>query len=161
MRCTGLETGLFQRYKMLLSSAGKLLNQKQAELNSELKNTQRIATLLLVIPLLLAVLLLLFSRVFLKCAIVKPFNDVLTATTEISAGNLTHRAPKQGVQELDLVSQAINSMADKLASSQETLVRMEKQAAQGLLVTMLAQNIRNPLASIRATAQVTSTSWKR
>jgi signal transduction histidine kinase len=45
-------------------------------------------------------------------------------------------------------------MADKLASSQETLVRTEKQAAQGLLVPMLAHNIRNPLASIRATAQV-------
>ncbi len=45
-------------------------------------------------------------------------------------------------------------MADKLAISQETLVRTEKQAAQGLLVPMLAHNIRNPLASIRATAQV-------
>ena len=45
-------------------------------------------------------------------------------------------------------------MADKLAFSQEALVRTEKQAAQGLLVPMLAHNIRNPLASIRATAQV-------
>ncbi len=153
---TGLETGLFQRYEMLLGRTENLLNQKQTELNSELKNTQRIATLLLVIPLALAVLLLLFSRVFLKRAIVKPLNDVLTATTEISAGNLAHRAPEEGVLELASVSQAINSMADKLASSQETLVRTEKQAAQGLLVPMLAHNIRNPLASIRATAQVMS-----
>ena len=45
-------------------------------------------------------------------------------------------------------------MAGQLASSQEALVRTEKQAAQGLLVPMLAHNIRNPLASIRATAQV-------
>jgi signal transduction histidine kinase len=45
-------------------------------------------------------------------------------------------------------------MADKLLNSQENLVRTEKQAAQGLLVPMLAHNIRNPLASIRATAQV-------
>jgi nitrogen-specific signal transduction histidine kinase len=34
------------------------------------------------------------------------------------------------------------------------LVRSEKQAAQGALVPVLAHNIRNPLASIRATAQV-------
>ena len=43
---------------------------------------------------------------------------------------------------------------DVLARSQEALIRTEKQAAQGLLVPMLAHNIRNPLASIRATAQV-------
>ncbi len=48
-------------------------------------------------------------------------------------------------------------MAGELARSQEALIRTEKQAAQGLLVPMLAHNIRNPLASIRATAQVTDT----
>ncbi|MGZ8258196.1 MAG: sensor histidine kinase, partial [Methylotenera sp.] len=48
-------------------------------------------------------------------------------------------------------------LRDKLIISQETLVRTEKQAAQGLLVPMLAHNIRNPLASIRATAQVMDT----
>jgi signal transduction histidine kinase len=95
-----------------------------------------------------------FSRIFLKRAIVRPIEGVLQATTEISAGNLTHRAPEAGAEELTAVSKAINDMADKLVISQETLVRTEKQAAQGLLVPMLAHNIRNPLASIRATAQV-------
>ncbi|MBA3695270.1 MAG: HAMP domain-containing histidine kinase [Methylotenera sp.] len=150
----GLETGLFQRYENILGRTEKLLSQKQAELDLELKNTKRITTILLVIPLSLAIFLLIFSRVFLKRAIVKPINGVLKATAEISAGNLAHRAPEEGVLELALVSKAINSMADKLARSQETLVRTEKQAAQGLLVPMLAHNIRNPLASIRATAQV-------
>lgn len=151
---TGLETGLFQRYENILGRTEKLLSQKQAELDSKLVETRRISTILLVIPLLLAVVLLVFSRVFLKRAIVTPINDVLKATEEISAGNLAHRASQQGVAELASVSIAINSMADKLASSQETLVRTEKQAAQGALVPMLAHNIRNPLASIRATAQV-------
>lgn len=151
---TGLETGLFQRYENILGRTEKLLNQKQVELDTKLTETKRISTILLIIPLLLAIVLLLFSRVFLKRAIVTPINGVLKATSEISAGNLAHRAPEQGVQELASLSIAINSMADKLASSQETLVRTEKQAAQGLLVPMLAHNIRNPLASIRATAQV-------
>lgn len=151
---TGLETGMFQRYENILGRTEKLLSQKQAELDTKLIETKRISTILLVIPLLLAVVLLVFSRVFLKSAIVTPINDVLKATDEISAGNLAHRAPQQGVAELASVSIAINSMADKLASSQETLVRTEKQAAQGALVPMLAHNIRNPLASIRATAQV-------
>ncbi|HSI37658.1 MAG TPA: ATP-binding protein [Methylotenera sp.] len=151
---TGLETGLFKRYEEILAHTEALLSQKQTELNKQLKDTKRISTILLIIPLVLAVLLLIFSRIFLKRAIVKPIEGVLKATTEISAGNLTHRAPEEGAEELTAVSKAINDMADKLVISQETLVRTEKQAAQGLLVPMLAHNIRNPLASIRATAQV-------
>jgi signal transduction histidine kinase len=151
---TEIETGLFKRYEEILARTEKLLNQKQIELDSQLKASKRTSVILLIIPLVLAVLLLMFSRIFLKRAIVKPLNDVLKATSEISAGNLTHKAPEVGIVELAAVSNAINDMADKLAISQETLVRTEKQAAQGLLVPMLAHNIRNPLASIRATAQV-------
>ena len=151
---TDIETGLFHRYEDILARTEKLLNQKQLELNKQLTSTKLTATILLIIPLLLAVLLLIFSSVFLKRAIVKPIEGVLRATSEISSGNLSHRAPEEGVAELSAVSQAINVMADKLSSSQETLVRTEKQAAQGLLVPMLAHNIRNPLASIRATAQI-------
>jgi signal transduction histidine kinase len=151
---TDIETGLFHRYEDILARTEKLLNQKQVELTKQLTSTKRIASILLIIPLILAVLLLIFSRVFLKRAIVKPIEGVLKATSEISTGNLSYRAPEEGVQELTAVSQAINVMADKLAFSQEALVRTEKQAAQGLLVPMLAHNIRNPLASIRATAQV-------
>ncbi len=151
---TDIETGLFNHYEVILAHTETLLNQKQKELAKQLSNTKRIATLLLIIPLLVAVLLLIFSRVFLKRAIVQPIQGVLRATAEISTGNLNHRAPEEGVAELAMVSQAINVMADKLSFSQEALVRSEKQAAQGLLVPMLAHNIRNPLASIRAIAQV-------
>lgn len=151
---TDIETGLFKGFEDILARTEKLLSQKQSQLDKQLIETKRTATILLIIPLVLAVLLLIFSRIFLKRAIVKPIEDVLKATSEISAGNLTHKAPEEGVAELTAVSQAINEMADKLASSQEALVRSEKQAAQGLLVPMLAHNIRNPLASIRATAQV-------
>jgi signal transduction histidine kinase len=151
---SGLETGLFKRYEDILAHTEKLLNQKQIELDNQLKETKRTSTILLTIPLILAILLLIFSRVFLKRAIVAPLNDVLKATAEISAGNLNQRAPIEGVVELAALSNALNDMADKLAISQDTLVRTEKQAAQGLLVPMLAHNIRNPLASIRATAQV-------
>lgn len=151
---TDIETGLFSRYEDILIRTEKLLSKKQADLTQKLANTKRTASILLIVPMLLALLLLIFSRVFLKRAIVKPLESVLKATAEISAGNLSHKAPEGGVAELTAVSQAINEMADKLATSQEALVRTEKQAAQGLLVPMLAHNIRNPLASIRATAQV-------
>ena len=151
---TEIETGLFKRYEEILARTEQLLNQKQIDLDSQLQASKRTSVILLIIPLVLAILLLLFSRIFLKRAIVKPLNDLLKATSEISAGYLAHKAPEVGIVELAAVSNAINDMADKLVISQETLVRTEKQAAQGLLVPMLAHNIRNPLASIRATAQV-------
>lgn len=151
---TDLEAGLFHRYESLLASTEHLLNQKQTELETQLKNSKRKSNYLLFTPLLLAILLLLFSRVFLKRSIVRPIQGLLHATTEISAGNLTHKAPDENIEELASLSKAVNEMADKLLTSQENLIRTEKQAAQGLLVPMLAHNIRNPLASIRATAQV-------
>ncbi|MDD2833054.1 MAG: HAMP domain-containing sensor histidine kinase [Methylotenera sp.] len=151
---TGLESGIFSHYETLLANTELLLNQKQLELEQKLQKNKSKSNFLLFTPLILAMLLLVFSRIFLKRSIVRPINDVLQATSEISAGNLTHKAPEEGVEELAALSKAINTMADKLMSSQESLIRSEKQAAQGLLVPMLAHNIRNPLASIRATAQV-------
>jgi len=151
---TDLESGLFQRYEKILANTEQLLNEKQIELEFKIEESKRKANYMLFTPLILAVLLLLFSRVFLKRSIVKPIEDVLKATAEISAGNLSHKAPEESIAELASLSRAINDMAEKLMISQENLVRTEKQAAQGLLVPMLAHNIRNPLASIRATAQV-------
>lgn len=150
----GLESGLFLRYEAILTSTENLLSQKQKELATQQTQTKQKSTVLLIIPLLLALILLIFSRVFLNRAIVKPIKSILNATEEISAGKLSHKVPQEGASELTDVSAAINTMAEKLLTSQETIVRTEKQAAQGLLVPMLAHNIRNPLASIRAIAQV-------
>lgn len=155
---TDLESDVFKRYESISARAEGLLTLKQKELEQRLAESKRRSTALLIIPILLSSLLLLFSRFFLKRAIVKPMEGLVTATTQISAGNLTHKAPETGAEELVTLSAAINHMADELAISQEALVRTEKQAAQGLLVPMLAHNIRNPLASIRATAQVADSS---
>jgi signal transduction histidine kinase len=149
-----LESGIFQRYELVSARAERLLTLKQFELQQRLEEAKRTSIALLTIPIALAVLLLLFSRFFLKRAIVRPIEGIVHATTEISAGRLEHKAPEAGAAELATLSRAINHMAEKLAHSQEALIRTEKQAAQGLLVPMLAHNIRNPLASIRATAQV-------
>lgn len=154
---TDIEAGVFSRYEAVSASAERLLTLKQAELSQRLAAAQRTALLWLGIPVALAVLLLLFSRIFLQRAIATPLADILHATTELSAGRLDHKVPETGAAEMSTLAQAINRMAEDLAHSQEALVRSEKQAAQGALVPMLAHNIRNPLASIRAVAQVADT----
>jgi len=149
-----IETGIFSHYEIVSKRAEDLLTLKEIELKTRLVEAKESAIAVLIIPILLAGLLLFLSRVFLKRAIVNPINAVMKATAEISAGNLQHKVPETGAAEMVTLSREINKMADDLQTSRDALVRTEKQAAMGLLVPMLAHNIRNPLASIRATAQV-------
>jgi signal transduction histidine kinase len=149
-----METGIFTRYEAVSKHAEDLLLIKQNELKMRLNEAKRASMAILIIPILLAGLLLTLSRLFLKRSIINPINAIMQATSEISAGNLQHKVPETGALELATLSHEINKMADDLQTSRDALVRSEKQAAMGLLVPMLAHNIRNPLASIRATAQI-------
>lgn len=149
-----METGIFSRYEAVSKRAEDLLILKQNELKMQLNKAKQTSIVILAISILLAGLLLVLSRLFLKRAIVNPINAMMQATSEISAGNLQHKVPENGAAELATLSQEINKMAIELQANRDALVRTEKQAAMGLLVPMLAHNIRNPLASIRATAQI-------
>lgn len=149
-----METGIFNQYEAVSKHAEDLLRLKQAELRARLDDAKQTSIAILLIPILLAGLLLMLSRLFLKRAIVNPIKAMMQAASEISAGNLQHKVPEAGAAELAKLSQEINMMADELQTNRDALVRTEKQAMMGLLVPMLAHNIRNPLASIRATAQI-------
>lgn len=151
---SNLELKIFRHYESVTSAAEKLLADKQKRILAKLKQANQKAGVLLTIPVVLGIFLLLFSRTFLQRSIARPIEAVLRATQEISAGKLQRRVPETGAAELVRLASAINQMADTLISSQDALLRSEKQAAQGALVPVLAHNIRNPLASIRATAQV-------
>ncbi len=151
---TDLELKIFRHYESVTSAAESLLADKQQRVLAKLKQADKNAGILLTIPAVLGIFLLLFSRTFLQRAIARPIAAVLRATQEISQGKLQQRVPETGAAELARLASAINQMADELMRSQDALLRSEKQAAQGALVPVLAHNIRNPLASIRATAQV-------
>jgi signal transduction histidine kinase len=149
-----IETGIFTHYEEVSKRAEHLLMIKQSEIKNRLDDARSSSIAVLSLPLLLACVLILYSRRILKRSIVKPINDIMIATNAISTGNLSHQVPEAGAEELAVLSKEINKMAEDLALSRDALVKSEKQAALGLLVPMLAHNIRNPLASIRATAQV-------
>lgn len=150
---TDLELQIFRHYESVTTTAEKLLADKQKRVLAKLKQADQKAGVLLAIPVVLGIFLLLFSRTFLQRAIARPIAAILRATQEIHQGKLQQRVPETGAAELAHLASAINHMADELIHSQEALLRSEKQAAQGALVPVLAHNIRNPLASIRATAQ--------
>lgn len=85
--------------------------------------------------------------------LVRPIQAIGAATRVIATGDLAHRIPVARQDELGELAGSINTMAASLARIQRELVTAERFAMIGEMSAYVAHNIRNPLASIRATAQ--------
>lgn len=151
---TDLELGGFGAYELAFENIERLVEIQKAESQRHLAMLNRLAPLLLALPILLAIGLLVYSRFFLQRAIVRPLVAAQRATAMISRGDLDQHVPERGAAELVLLAQSVNRMAADLSHSRAALLRAEKQATLAALVPVVAHNIRNPLASIRATAQI-------
>ena len=106
------------------------------------------------IPILVGIGLLFFSRRSLVLGFVKPMQAVVAGTREISSGNLERSLPDDGVSEVRELASGINHMAAELEANRVAIRANERQSALGSLVPVVAHNIRNPLAAIRANAQL-------
>lgn len=114
----------------------------------------RYAPILIPTLIVMALILVLITARVVRREFVSPMATVKEGATVISRGQLEYRIPVQGVTEVREISESINRMATDLSASRAALIESERQAALGALVPVIAHNIRNPLASIRATAQV-------
>ncbi len=131
-----------------------LMNAKQASIvESKARWTSRLVWIAS-IPVLLSIALLVLARRFIKKNVVTPLSDVIEGAKSISKGDLDHSITEVGVTELIRLAHAINKMAEDLIINRDNLVETKKQAALGELIPLVAHNIRNPLAGIRAAAQV-------
>jgi nitrogen fixation/metabolism regulation signal transduction histidine kinase len=149
-----LEKYTFTQLEQAFTNLDQLLHNKQLALSlSKQQWTQRL-TWLAPIPVLLAIGLLIFARRFVRKNVVYPLTELVEGARLISKGDLNHKVPLIGVSNLVRLSEAINSMALELANSRDRLFETKKQAALGELVPLVAHNIRNPLAGIRAASQV-------
>ena len=153
---TELEMHGINNHEDAIKRIEALLRLQQTQLDERLTKLNRLVPLLLALPFLLALGLLMFSRLFLQRAVVAPLATLEDATAKISAGRLDERVPLYGPRELRSLAEKVNGMARDLAESRQSLLRAEKQATLGSLIPVLAHNIRNPIAAIRATAQVIS-----
>ncbi|MEX2482025.1 MAG: HAMP domain-containing sensor histidine kinase [Gammaproteobacteria bacterium] len=108
----------------------------------------------LAVPVLIGFALLGFARRSLHQGFVLPMREVIAGTREVSSGNVQHVVAAAGVAEIQEIANGINLMAQELEAGRDAIVTAERQAALGALVPVVAHNIRNPLAAIRANAQL-------
>ena len=146
-RMIGRFEGKYNKLKYMLA-------EEYDELHQDLEIWSKYAPVVITIPLVLAFLLVIYARTTFRREFLKPISEIITGARLIRVGHLETKMPEQGVEEIKDLAGAINKMANDLQSSQVALIESEKQAALGSLVPVIAHNIRNPLASIRATAQL-------
>jgi signal transduction histidine kinase len=104
-----------------------------------------------IVTLVLAGMMTYFAAI--RVWLVRPLQAIGRATGVISTGDLEHRVPVVGRDEFGSLAASINAMAASLAENQRRLLAAERFAMVGEMSAYVAHNIRNPLASIRTTAQ--------
>jgi len=133
----------------------RLLLIRRIEHQQALRNRwTRAVPVVVPVVLIIGVLLVLYSRRMLQHGFVQPMQRLIQGAGLIRGGDLEHRIKPGGVDEVNALAQAINRMSADLASSRDALMQKERDAALGALVPVVAHNVRNPLAGIRALAQV-------
>jgi signal transduction histidine kinase len=142
------------RFEVEYLAMKSILKDEHEAMDIILDRWTRYAPIIIPIPLLLAVMLVLYARNILNREFILPMSSVISGANIISRGQLDFKLSVNGVEEVSELANTINSMASELEDSRYALVESEKQTALGALVPVVAHNIRNPLASIRATAQV-------
>lgn len=100
------------------------------------------------------VLLLLVYMIMVRRWLIRPI-DVLRGSIEtIGRGDLAHRVPLAGRDELSALARGVDGMAAGLAAHQAELVRAREFSAIGEMCANIAHGLRNPLAAIRSGAQL-------
>ncbi len=148
------EQDLVGQFEQAFEALHGALTAEHAEIDAWVRRWTGPAMFILPIPVLLAIIMLIISRRNLYRGFVRPVGELMNGAKKIRDGRLDHRITPAGVREMVELGVAVNEMASELRKSRDALIEKEKQAALGALVPVVAHNIRNPLASIRASVQM-------
>jgi signal transduction histidine kinase len=119
----------------LLSDMGMTITR-----NSESKLVERVNRAAIIAGLVTAIISLLLVSI-LTSRLLKPVHELTLATERIAKGDLSHRVPVKGDDELAALGSAFNRMADSLENAEKN-----RQA----MTADIAHELRNPLAVQRA-----------
>ncbi len=100
------------------------------------------------------VLLFLIYLIMVRRWLVTPIEAIKSAADAIGRGQLGHRVPLSGTDELAQLARHIDAMATNLERHQAALLEARELTAVGELCANVAHGLRNPLAALRAGAQL-------
>ena len=93
--------------------------------------------------------------------IVTPVNQLISGIDKFSAGDLHYRIPSLGSDEVSMLAQQFNEMAEKLTMVQEKLKRSERLETLSKMASVLSHEIRNPLNAMVVNMQVMEREFNR
>lgn len=105
---------------------------------------------------LAAVLLANLFGYYIARSITRPLRLLAASTAQVASGDLSQRISVGTRDELEQLARDFNSMVESLRSSQQELLRREKLATLGTVAAGIAHEIRNPLTSMKMTAEMLS-----
>ncbi|MEO8091039.1 MAG: ATP-binding protein [Gemmatimonadales bacterium] len=108
----------------------------------------------LVLIVVLALAAGLLGSWLISRSLARPVSRLTGAMAVVGAGNLEHPITTDSRDEIGELARAFAGMTDNLRQSRAQLVQSEKLASIGEMAAAVAHGLRNPLASLRAAAQV-------
>ena len=87
-------------------------------------------------------------------SLARPLNELRHAMAVVGAGDLDHAIEPRSSDEIGDLASAFAQMTERLRQSRAQLVQSEKLASIGQMAAGVAHGLRNPLASLRAAAQL-------
>src|SRR5436190_13386593 len=86
--------------------------------------------------------------------VARPLSELQRAMAVVGAGDLDHEIQPRSRDEIGDLARAFARMTEQLRQSHAQLVQSEKLASIGQMAAAVAHGLRNPLASLRAAAQL-------
>jgi signal transduction histidine kinase len=87
-------------------------------------------------------------------SLARPIKELTGAMAVVGAGRLDHPIAPRSKDEIGELAVAFGRMTENLRQSRAALVQSEKLASIGEMAAAVAHGLRNPLASLRAAAQL-------
>jgi signal transduction histidine kinase len=87
-------------------------------------------------------------------SLARPLNELRQAMAVVGAGDLDHVIAPSSRDEIGELARAFAQMTERLRQSHAQLIQSEKLASIGQMAAAVAHGLRNPLASLRAAAQL-------
>lgn len=109
--------------------------------------------LLLIALATLSALAILALYVHLSRRMRRQISPLIDGAQAVARGDLAWRIAERGGDEIALLAKALNHMSEKLRAMIDAQIEVEKRAVLGDFATSVAHEVRNPLATMKASVQ--------